>query len=155
MDLRTMRKETLVFLCAVLILATEAQSQIWIVNPGVKVGYTFGPDGGFISGIEVSVTTYLGEKLGAAGVLVSVESLGNLRMTHVGIEYFPHPWVGVSLGPTFIRDEARNDLAWSTTIFGGMFVLPYYRAILRTDSTHLHEIGTFVKLPIPLGKIST
>lgn len=144
------------FLCAVLILMSEAQSQVWIANPGVKVGYTFGSEGGFVSGIEISVTTYLGEKLGAFGVLVSVESLGDLKMTHVGIEYFPHPWVGVSLGPTFIRGEEKNVLAWTTTIFGGIFVLPYYRAILRTDSTHLHEIGAFVKLPIPLGsRIST
>ena len=131
-----------------------AQTQHWYVNPGIKLGYAFGSSGGFVLGGEVSLTTINENHYFAWGILASVESVGDIKLIHCGVEYFPHIFYGASFGPSFVINQNRDELAWTTTVFGGAFILPYYRLTIRPNNDDIHEIGSFFKLLIPLQRES-
>jgi hypothetical protein len=157
MDKRTRLCTNLITIVLLLFVyqSTQAQIQRWCLNPGVKLGYTLGSNSGFVWGVEISVTTYKETESGGLpvvfGALISLESYPTFRLTHLALEFLPIPFVGISAGPSFIRSDTDVQVGVSTTIFGGAVILPYCRLTYIPNSSNINEIGTFVKLPIPLN----
>jgi hypothetical protein len=124
----------------------------WYINPGFKLGYVFGSNGGFIVGAEVSATTAQIDNNSAFGFFISTESIHSTAIIHFGVEAFPRILYGLSIGPSIVTSDKETNIGISTTIFGGMFALPYYRFTYVSDSLSMHELGTFIKFMIPMQK---
>ncbi|MFZ1979601.1 MAG: hypothetical protein WAV76_16730 [Bacteroidota bacterium] len=141
-----------VFLLIDLFILEECKAQpVWFISPGVKVGYVLGNNGGFIYGFELS-TTVVGNR-NKYGVFISTEYFHSTSIVHFGIEVFPEVFYGLSIGPSFVTTNQVTKIGVSTTLFGGLFILPYYRFTYVSDSLCMHEVGTFLKLTIPMQNI--
>jgi len=143
-----------IFILALLLPANNCsgRQRNWYFNPGVKLGYAFGKDGGFISGVELSLTTTLDNQRGAWGILFSLEKCRSYTMLHFGGEIFPNSPIGFSFGPSLIRQNDKNEFGASATLFGGALILPYYRYTYRHSLTDINELGAFLKWFVPLQK---
>ena len=125
--------------------------RIWL-NPGVKVAYTFGEDGGFTVGPEVSVVWETEKNL--IGVLVDVDHCQRARRMklHVGIEAmgfpFPKAPVGLSAGPTIIWQDSKTAYGVTVTGYTGLGLIPFVGSTIRTDGPVLVELGSYLKIPI-------
>jgi hypothetical protein len=153
-----MKRKTVYIIAFVFLLMTQfacdtckAQSK-WYINPGIKLGYVFGSNGGFIFGAEVSATTTRDNDNAAYGFFISTEALHSTKIIHVGVEAFPRILYGVSIGPSIVSTDQGTRIGAAATIFGGIFALPYYRFTYVSDTRSMHELGTFLKLLIPMQK---
>ena len=126
-----------------------------MVNPGAKFGYAFGEGGGFVGGIEVSITTWSEHDHFPFGFVFSADQTSTLSSVHLAVEVF-YRFSGISFGPMYITERATSetDVALASTIFSGAMILPYYRVIYRPAHSNIHEVGSFFKLPIPLRPVS-
>jgi hypothetical protein len=130
-----------------------AQQRKWYLNPGGKIGYAFGSNGGFTFAGEISITSIENNGTNGFGIFFSSESRHSFSdITHFGIEVFPQPFYGMSIGPSFIKTSNDTKIGIGTTIFYGALLLPYYRYTYIPGSTGLHELGTFIKMICPLQK---
>ena len=121
-----------------------AQSSQWL-NPGIKLGYTFGAHGGFIWGLEVSYTFV--NKSFFWGPLIDVDFCKDRVKTHVGIEGF-FLLAGVDIGPTWISEKGKTKLGYSIIPFTGLVIIPYYNLTFIPGKSTLREIGSYLKIPI-------
>ena len=145
------------FLVVLFLFFAESPAQnYWTINPGFKLGYAFGPKGGFIGGFEVSITTTPPSSTSpfAFGAFVSIEHGNNYTITHLGGEIFYKLLFGASIGPTFYTSETSNDFGLTSTAFAGAIVLPYFRYSIYNNQPNIPEVGSFFKWPIPLRKVS-
>ncbi|MBK9246614.1 MAG: hypothetical protein IPM69_00500 [Ignavibacteria bacterium] len=91
--------------------------QIYI-NPGFKLGYTFGNHGGFTYGFELSVTTNIKENSSVVlgGAVLGIDFCNDWTRFHIGIEASVIG-VGCDVGPSFLF---RND-----TVSYGVSFIPF------------------------------
>jgi|JI8StandDraft_1071087.scaffolds.fasta_scaffold64284_2 hypothetical protein len=116
-------------------------------NPGVKLGYTFGKQGGFTFGFEVSLTTnFTNKQIGVwSGVVLDVDFCEDWTRIHTGFEASALG-VGCDVGPSFIL---RNDtISYGVSIipFLGVVAYPYYNYSYFENGLELHEVGSYFKL---------
>ena len=122
--------------------ATDSRT---FVNPGIKLGYTFGDQRGFTFGFECSITRMVGDRFTFGGV-AAVDFCRQLFRAHTGVQA---SWgVGVEWGPTFIRDGSQSQFGHSLTAFLGFVAYPYYTMTFRGESPTLYEFGSYLKAPI-------
>lgn len=127
--------------------AIHAQDAIF-VNPGVKAGYTFGDRGGFTLGLEVSVTAYWSStKILGAALDYDYTPAADRHAFHIGAEGSVD-FIGLEVGPTWIREKGRDDVGVTITPYLGIVAYPYYSLTLLRDSSPLHQAGIYAKLPI-------
>lgn len=133
-----------------------------LINPGIKLGYTFGPQGGFTYGFEVSYTSTAAVDGVIRGAVVDLEQCKDLTMLHLGVEWtdIGHggnaiPWPGVCIGPSFLwGNEEKGELALSIIPYFGVIAYPYFEYTIRPTGSDLFQIGTYLKVPIaPAGPI--
>ena len=125
------------------------------INPGVKLGYTFGSQGGFTYGFEISYTTAL-ERRTLGGVVVDVDFSPGLIILHIGMEATeigPEanaiPWPGFCLGPSIVwQNNHQSEIAISATLYAGLLAYPYVEYTFRPFSSDLFQAGTYLKIPI-------
>jgi hypothetical protein len=151
-------KSTLLFFLLSLSLPIYAQ-QVTIFSPGVKVGYAFGERGGFIFGIELSLvfdpnTSDLENRYGA---VISFEALKNEQRLHLGAQanlaaFRGDLWTftGLEIGPTLLLSKGNIDFGLSVTPYFGGFIIPYYRLLITTNNLIQSEVGSFIKLHLPI-----
>jgi hypothetical protein len=132
-------------LCAV--STARAQDAIF-VNPGVKLGYTFGDRGGFTLGLEVSVTAYWSSTR-ILGATLDYDYCGaaERHKFHLGAEGSVDA-IGLDVGPTWVREKGRDDFGATITPYFGLIAFPYYSLTILRDSPPLHEAGVYGKLPL-------
>ncbi len=121
----------------------------WYLNTGIKLGYAFGDRGGFISGIEVSATTWPESAHIFTGVCVSIEQVKSLVVAHIGFE--TGSIVAVSVGPSLLVSNQGNQFALTTTVFGGLLIIPYFRYNYVPNASDIPEVGSFLKIPVKLS----
>ena len=135
-------------LLLLLLLSSVASAQGWrdvFISPGIKIGMSSGPEGGFTFGCEVSVTRgsgswwYYGLVLGWDG------SKAKRQKLHLGAE-LGAPLVGVEIGPTFVFDRDETRLAWTATPYAGLVIYYYHSFTMLPDET-IDEDGAFIKFP--------
>jgi len=121
-------------------------SQETFINPGVKLGYQFGENGGFSLGFEISFT-FLAKDGAIYGVLFDLDKFQRSWYYHFGLEFATH-FVGVEIGPTLWGGN-NSDWGFGTTVYTGVVLYPYYRYTFMNRNPNLHEIGTYIKFPLP------
>jgi len=120
-------------------------AQKTFISPGIKLGYQFGKDGGFTFGMEMSLTFW--ERKGPIyGVVVAVDGFRGRYDYHLGLEVATLA-MGIEVGPT-ISGRYDYDSGFSTTVYSGFVLYPYYRYTYMKKNPNQHQIGTFIKIPI-------
>jgi len=115
------------------------------VNPGIKVGYTFGGSGGFTFGLELSVTQYQSRGLILGGVIdYDYTPASGMHKTHLGAE--GSVWgLGVDVGPTWVSRKGVSGLGATFTPFVGLVAYPYYSFTVAEGMENIHEAGAYLK----------
>ncbi|HXG38856.1 MAG TPA: hypothetical protein VNL36_08825 [Bacteroidota bacterium] len=140
--------------CVVMSSSTYGQS---FFNPGVKFSHTFGEQGGYTFGVEMSYTFASRGLNGLVGLVFSQDICfsANRRKAHFGVEYIPvPPFVGLQVGPSFLKDDHGSSVGFTTTLFSGAFLLPYAALTFQKKKSALFEAGTYLKIHFPLERIS-
>ena len=126
-----------------------------IVSPGVKLGYTFGQDGGFTFGGEISMLFRNGPDAGlilAHGPAVNIGwASGGIFQLRAG--YQAASWlVGLEAGPGLVSGPKGTRFAFGVTPWLGMiFAAPYYTHSFVFGARDVNELGTYLKLPLCFG----
>jgi hypothetical protein len=115
------------------------------INPGFKLGYRFGENGGLAGGIELSINRWSGYSY--AGVLFSIDHSEKTVSYHCAFEA-GRGLIGVSIGPVIVRREQSIDYGLSVTPYAGLILIPYYRFTYLWHFPSEHEIGSYIKIPI-------
>ncbi len=147
------------FATALVVLMTMVHSpkaysgDAWVfINPGFKLGYTFGEQGGFTYGFELSVTTDIikNQSGGRIGVVFDVDACKDWTRIHTGIEASA-VIVGCDIGPSFLFRNDTVSYGFSFIPFAGILLYPYYNFSYFEDGFSTHEIGSYFKLPIRIS----
>lgn len=117
------------------------------LNIGGRISYAFGKNGGFGGGFEISFTQF-DFKSPIWGVLASFDSRKSLNKIHFGFEVVGPYTIGISIGPTLTKDKNVIDYGFTTTVFAGVIIYPFYAYTWRANSSSISEAGTFLKFPI-------
>ena len=125
------------------------------LSPGIKLGYAFGENGGFVFGFETSLVIDYDSSLENTnyGFVLSYEILNNEKRVHVGVELNIgefSPLFGMEFGPTFVLNEKKRNIGLSLTPYFGAFIIPYLRITVFPKKNIQREIGTFLKLHFPV-----
>jgi len=126
-------------------------NHFYFINPGVKVGYAFGENGGFTYGFELSYVrtgpTWLEKKY---GVVLNVDWIKDLTKYHLGVEYIGGALLGGEFGPSILIQNGEIDYGVQATPFLLFFLIPYYSHTFVLNGIDINEIGSFVKLPFQI-----
>lgn len=137
----------------ILILLSTSYSQIqhhYYFSPGIKLGYTFGENGGFAFGFEVSFTVtgdYGDDPI--YGVVFDYDWSGEIDKFHIGVEYF-HYLGGIDIGPTIAWKDGQKYIGFSAIPFIGVLINPYYNYSYFNSEFDLHEVGAYLKIPLQI-----
>lgn len=124
------------------------------VNPGIKLGYVFGDAGGFIFGIEVSVTKLNednGVVIGGVFDWDIVTATGRQKL-HLGVE---GGWAffGIDIGPTWVSEPSGERLfGITTTPYGGVGLAYFYYSTTIISGENINELGLYLKAPLHTDK---
>ncbi len=124
---------------------SSCESELIFVCPGLKIGYTFGNQGGFTLGYEVSIVIVSLTTDSRYGIVYDYDIFRDNAKYHIGLEYM-YRVGGIDIGPTFFRSPSLNKTGFTVIPFGGMFVLPYYNFTYIDHQTMFHEVGTYGKI---------
>ena len=138
-------------LILIILNTTSGQTQHhYFFSPGIKLGYTFGENGGFAFGFEGSFTVtgdYGDDPI--YGVVFDYDWSGEINKTHIGFEYYR--WLGgIDIGPTIAWKNGQRYFGFSAIPFIGVLVNPYYNYTFLNGEFGLHEIGAYLKIPIQI-----
>jgi len=143
------------YIITVITLVSVGNSQpinhFYFINPGAKVGYAFGENGGFTYGFELSyVRTGPTWIEGKYGVVLNVDRLNELIKYHIGVEYIGGAIMGGELGPSIIVRNGEIDYGIQATPFLSIFLIPYYSHTIVFNGNDINEVGLFIKLPFQI-----
>lgn len=126
-----------------------------VVSPGVKVAYTFGPEGGWTLGLELTLLYRTTESL--SPVLAHGPAF-NVTWTPSRSWYLRTGWqivsffVGFEAGPALVVDGEGAHLGFGLTPWlGAVWVVPYFTHTFVLGGRGLSELGTYLKLPLCTG----
>jgi hypothetical protein len=126
-----------------------------LVCPGIKLGYTFGDEGGFTVGGEISMLFRNGPD---AGLVLADGPVLNFGWASRGVfqlraGYELASWVvGLEGGPALVSDRTGTHFAIGVTPWlGAIFAAPYYTHAFVFGAPSVDEIGTYLKLPLCFG----
>ncbi|MBK7103791.1 MAG: hypothetical protein IPH62_00705 [Ignavibacteriae bacterium] len=124
-----------------------------IISPGIKLGYAFGENGGFVYGFEVSYISVDQDRIWNYGSVLSYDIGRNYQKLHIGIEGFLY-FGGVDFGPTLLLERENIYYGYSITPFLGLLIYPYftYSKIWNLDENTIYELGGYGKIPLPLNR---
>lgn len=131
-----------IFLSAMLFIVDIYGQNNIFYNPGVKLGYSFGENGGFTYGFELAMI-FTDEK-SLPGIVLSYEICEDEHLIHLGGEI--NSIIGVEMGPTFRLSGNENNFGFSMTIYGNLFLIPYYRYTRFSADNDYSEVGAFIKV---------
>lgn len=137
----------LVLILLLLILPGIISAQRFYLNPGIKLGYSFGKEGGFVFGFEVSATYFNEKESTFWGVVFDYDKISTLNRIHIGIEGSKSVF-GLDLGPTFAWDENNKYTGFSIIPYTGLFAYPYYNFTWLGGKGVFHEVGSYLKIGI-------
>ncbi len=136
---------------------SSARAQSWF-SIGPKLGYTFGKEGGFTGGLEVSYfpsNRALSDQTPPTlfGFTCDLTILPHGRMLiHFGAEGLVAAGLaGLDIGPTMVFAEGRLYSAFTFIPFVGVLVYPFYE--YTVPFSHLEPIstmGVYIKYPISI-----
>ena len=146
----------LVLISTISFVSANSQDKIFFISPGFKLGYIFGKSGGFVWGLELSILKVpfnYGKGIAGDiyGIVFDVDVCKRVTKFHLGVEYINLNYWGVSLGPTMFSDRGDKDYGINITPFGGYGFYPYFGYTYRFTRPDIYEIGSYLKMPIPVN----
>jgi hypothetical protein len=145
---------------AVVLLATGCSSLLpqqnpfpsYVISPGVKLAYTFGPRGGWTYGGEITAPIKHGDDLHA---IVALGPAFNFAWTSHGTTYVRFgldvvSWfVGLEGGPTIVSDRTGTHFGVGVQAWGSsIWVVGEYTHTFVVGAPALDELGAYGKLPL-------
>lgn len=124
----------------------------YVISPGVKAAYTFGPRGGWTYGGEVTVPIKHGDDLHAIVALgptldLQWSSRGTFVMT-AGMEAVSW-FVGLDAGIAWVSDHAGDHVGLAISPWvSAIWAVAQYTHIYVSDESGLDQIGVYGKLPL-------
>lgn len=117
------------------------------LNPGFKLGYTFGEHGGFTYGFEVSMTTHLSNNSEALliGVVIDADFCKDWARLHTGVEVSAAV-VGCDVGPSFLFRHDTVSYGISFIPYAGFVLYPYFHFSTFDTGFTTHEVGSYFKV---------
>lgn len=151
--LKSMIRKNLLILLLFYCQLTIAQT-VLTFSPGIKLGYAFGEKGEFVYGFECSLVIDDNNKPNdyRYGLVISWEIFKEEKRIHFGGEVnFSGDLLlfGLEIGPTIIVGE-NQEVGISFTPYCGAFIIPYLRLNIFPRTYTDLEVGTFLKLHIPV-----
>ncbi|MDR3667574.1 MAG: hypothetical protein P4L35_12090 [Ignavibacteriaceae bacterium] len=137
-----------IFLIVLLLGFSRSFAQDMYVNPGIKLGYMFGENGGFVIGFELSVTRYDNKTGSIWGLVLDLDETVKMTKLHLGVESST-AFLGLDAGPAFIWQDNKGYWGFSFIPYGGVFLYPYYNFTFNFQNIYYHEIGSYIKFTIP------
>jgi hypothetical protein len=128
---------------------------IVVLNPGVKVAYTFGDGGGMTYGGELTALFSTGPNLHAivaAGPDLNLGwTSGGVFEGRIGVDLVSW-FAGLEAGPALVSDGAGSHFGFGLTGWlSALFVDPYFTYTWVGGRDDTSELGAYFKLPICLG----
>ena len=132
------------------------------MSAGVKIGHSFGDNGGFTWGLELSISQWNYENRGAGmiGAVLAWDMIGaqDLSRLHFGLQgggVYSVGSAGAVAGPTLLFQKGEPVRAGVTlTPFLGVFTAhPYYSLTLAPGRTY-EELGLIAKAPFVFDPIN-
>ncbi len=120
-----------------------SQQENIFINPGVKFGYTFGQNGGFTWGLELSLTSFDTFDGVSYGAVIDVDFWNGRRKIHLGAE-MSYIYAGLCVGPTWITENGKTNAGYSIIPFAGAMIYPYYN-FTKVGDVMFSEVGTYAK----------
>jgi hypothetical protein len=146
-----MKKLYLTFIFIFLVLnisKTKAAEPYYFYSPGVRLGYQFGDNGGFVYGFEFSIVKTESYYPTLGGKLSIDFCKGNTKL-HLGglVAYI----AGIDIGPTIYFSDKKTNFGYSVGLYGLVFIMPFYEYTKMFDEQNfsINQAGTFLILPIP------
>lgn len=128
----------------------QAQDFVFFTG-GLKFGYSFGENGGFTYGFEISTVACTFDE-SVYGAALSYDITGELHKVHFGLEAALAPlkrgfnfW-GFEAGPTYAWNDSEDFFGLGVMSYFGTIIIPEYSFTYLENYGTLHEIGTYVKL---------
>ena len=160
------QKLFLLLFCFVLLDDLTAQEEDYdytFLNPGIRIGYTFGR--GLTFGVELSLGVNAVLIAGAAtGIDYTIGSGGNVFRFYLEGE-LGFLLAGVGFGGSLFVNKGKVFWGRQTTLFAGWpidtynddrwtLIVPYYRITkqIGSESKSVKEFGTLFKYSYPIGK---
>ena len=140
----------ILLLCSLIFEAIplRAEEPLISVNPGVKLGYEFGLQSGFIFGVEISMVQITNRYRSEYwGIVVSADHCHDLSKIHLGFEG-GYGFVGVCVGPSFLSYKGTNDVGLTVTPYAGGILIPYCSFTASPTLGLVGEVGSYVKIPL-------
>jgi hypothetical protein len=130
--------------------AADAEEPTVFLNIGLKMGYTFGPTGGFTMGPEASLTAWTESfPRFAPGFVVGTYSCAGRVVFYCGPQVTGPASVGFGASLAVIREDGATDVGLRTEVFGLLFLMPEYGHVFRWQGHEgLDELGMYLKLPV-------
>lgn len=124
-----------------------------VISPGIKLGYTFGDDGGFTWGFELTALFRTGPDLGVVLAHGPAFNLTFGPVFHLRAGWEIVSWgLGLEAGPELVRGKDGSRFGFGVTPWlGAFFVAPYYTHTFVLDGEPVDEAGTYLKLPLCPG----
>ena len=130
---------------------SQPPDNFYFFNPGIKLGYTFGQNGGFSYGFEMSFIK-TGDKLiePKYGVVVGIDRVNDVAKYHFGLQYLGGI-IGGEVGPSIIVRDGNINYGFQFTPFlASIIIIPFYSYTFVLNNNDFHEIGSFIKLPFQI-----
>ena len=143
-----MLKYRLVFVVFALGCPAVTSAQATYVSPGFHIGYRFGEGGGVVTGVEVSIVQWGNRSYG--GVVLAWDGIHGMNNFHVGFEY-GSGFIGACVGPVVGASKDTADIGLRITPYAGAILIPYYTFQFFQFLPSSHQVGMYVKFPIPTG----
>lgn len=122
------------------------------INPGIKIGYTFGPNGGMTYGIEISYTK-LYDEASAEGFVFDLDYTPALKTWKAHGGYEIGSALGLCAGPTLIFSPEKTEIAASLIPYIGGGLYFYYHFLIRFSSDpNIFETGAYGKYSLQTVK---
>lgn len=113
------------------------------VNPGIKLGYRF--DSGFVFGVELSVTWWGNQGMG--GVVFAYDYCSKTKTNKLNLSFEGGSVAGFAIGPSILFSERGRSFGITSTIYGGLILIPYMTANFNFKENSDMEVGSYIKWP--------
>lgn len=144
--MKTKKRYLTILLC--IICFYKCNSDEVYLNPGIKLAYQFGENGGFVYGLELSCTKFV-DVLSVVGVVVDLDIVKKRPMLHIGFEK-NFSYVGIDFGPTFYFLEKQTLIGATMNFYVSPLLLFGFYGFTHffTNNESFAQLGLYAKYPL-------
>lgn len=128
---------------------SKAAEPYYFYNPGIRLGYQFGENGGFVYGLELIILKKIEAYYPSIGGKVSIDFCKGNTKLHLGAQaaYI----LGLDFGPTIYFSENKINFGYTASIYGLVILMPYYEYTKLFDENNfsINQVGAYLVVPIP------